>query len=145
MERCWRFAEGGAKMTDYRLAKILIFIAFFLGGCGIGGVWLDPGNAPSRPGYPYGAHWVKDGMTRQSRLDDLHACGIGRSVHFGGFSQASIRAETQPGDTVSVSPTNKEMIRNPQAELRLGRKLMACMQAKGYIWFDSCDARCLYP
>jgi hypothetical protein len=48
-----------------------------LSGCGIGGVWLEPSNQPLSPFYPYGARWVKEGMTRESRLADWVACGGG--------------------------------------------------------------------
>ena len=93
---------------------------------------------------PYGAHWIKDGMTREMRLNDLESCGNSKSLS-SGFSDALIRAETLPTDVVSQRSYDKNLIDNPQAEARLGKKRMACMQSKGYSWLEQCDARCLHP
>jgi hypothetical protein len=93
---------------------------------------------------PYGAHWVKDGMTRESRLQDYESCGGNKWLN-SGFPDVVIRAETLPTDLVSTHSYNKDLIDNPLAEARLGKKRMICMQEKGYVWLESCDARCLYP
>jgi hypothetical protein len=94
---------------------------------------------------PYGAHWVKEGMTREMRLHDLGFCGDGNFSLGSGFSDALIRAETLPTDVVSSRSYNKELINNPEAEERLGKKRALCMRDKGYIWLEKCDARCLHP
>jgi hypothetical protein len=78
------------------------------------------------------------------RLQDLESCGNSKSLN-PGFSDALIRAETLPTDVVSPRSYNKDLIDNPQAEERLGKKRMFCMQAKGYSWLEQCDARCLHP
>ena len=93
---------------------------------------------------PYGAHWVKEGMTRESRLQDYESCGGNKWLN-SGFPDAVIRAETWSTDLVSTHSYNKDLLNNPQAEARLGKKRMICMQEKGYVWQESCDARCLYP
>lgn len=109
-----------------------------LTGCGIGGVWLEPSNRPSRTEYPYGARWVKDGMTRESRLADWMACGGGHDL------QAGFR------DPINNEPwAQYESQRVPFIQAQT-----ACMQSKGYEFKfhsrpglpDQCDARtCLYP
>ena len=93
---------------------------------------------------PYGAHWIKEGMTQEKRLQDLEYCGNSKSLN-PGFSDALIRAETLTTDVVSSRSYNKDLIDNPQAEARLGKKRMICMQSKGYSWLEQCDARCLHP
>lgn len=93
---------------------------------------------------PYGAHWIKDGMTRESRLQDYESCGGNKRLN-PGFPDAVIRAETLSTDVVSTQPYNKDLLDNPQAEARLGKKRMVCMLEKGYVWLENCDARCLYP
>ena len=72
---------------------------FLLTGCvGIVGFWMTAGSVAAIPvaGYeltqdrsvdhnikPYGAHWVKDGMTRESRLGDLVQCGGDANLRHG--------------------------------------------------------------
>lgn len=57
------------------MMKGLALTLSLMGCAGIGGIWLDPSNAPLSPSYPYGARWVKEGMTRESRRVDWMACG----------------------------------------------------------------------
>ena len=88
---------------------------------------------------PYGAHWIKEGMTRESRRSDLIACGSlrGEAVE---FSQEQINMEK-----VTSEPNGAA------AYLRLRDRVGACMQSKGYWpigdlqYLGGCDARCLYP
>ncbi len=107
-------------------------------GCGIGGVWLEPSNRPKSPSYPYGARWVKEGMTRESRLADWVTCGGGSDLRDG------FRDWIQPETWESFWP---------QKEAR-SKKTWACMQSKGYDYknpqlpgkVDECTAQiCLYP
>jgi hypothetical protein len=120
-----------------------LFLAM-LNGCGIGGMWMNGDPSVGRNLKPYGAHWVKEGMTRESRLQDYESCGGNKRLN-PGFPDAVIRAETLSTDTVSAQTYNKDLINNPQAEARLGKKRMFCMLGKGYVWLENCDARCLYP
>lgn len=122
---------------------IFIFVSVLLSGCGIGGFWMN-GNPHMDPIQPYGAHWIKDGMTRESRLQDFESCGGNKWLN-PGFSDAAIRAETRPEDAVSAHLYNKDLINNPQAEARLGKKRMLRMQERGYFYLEKCDSRCLYP
>jgi hypothetical protein len=88
---------------------------------------------------PYGAHWIKDGMTRESRRFDLVACSSpnGEIVE---FAQDQISREKKPSEPNGVA-----------AYLRLRDKVGVCMQSKGYTpvgdlqFLGGCDARCLYP
>jgi hypothetical protein len=133
----------------------LTVVVIFLMGCTIGNGHICGPQTPvaycDKEAYeklmhpkPYGAHWIKEGMTREMRLQDLESCGNSKSLN-PGFTDAMIRAETLPNDVVSPRSYNKDLIDNPQAEARLGKKRMLCMQSKGYSWLEQCDARCLHP
>ena len=75
---------------------------------------------------PYGAHWIKHGMTRESRAVDWLQCGGGERLNDGYERQSGI--------------TTKEYFEG----LELHRKrIRSCMNAKGYDWIEQCDARCL--
>jgi len=109
-----------------------------LSGCGIGGVWLEPSNRPPSPSYPYGARWVEEGMTRESRLADWVACGGGMNLS-NGFRTNS----------------HGELMRQYLDEMENhSKKLSSCIQAKGYAFKyfprpglpDECSPQiCLYP
>ena len=122
--------------------KSLIFyvgLSMVLSGCGIGGVWMNGDPSVGKNLKPYGAHWIKDGMTRESRQVDLIACGSpnGEKIE---FSQDQIVKEKKPTEPNDIA-----------AYLRLRDKVGACMQSKGYTpvgdlqFLGGCDARCLYP
>ncbi len=116
-----------------------------LTGCmGIGGIWLDPGNAPLAQHYPFGARWVKEGMTRESRLADWVGCGGGSNLQ-DGFREPNL---SEPYSSYWPMHENHRY------------DLWACMRSKGYEYFNKgfeyeypkldgkserCDARCLYP
>lgn len=93
---------------------------------------------------PYGAHWIRGGMTKESRLNDIELCGRGRSES-AGFPQYAIKAETLPTDTISTKLYDQNLLSNPEAENRLAQKWSACMRSKGYVYLEQCDDRCLYP
>jgi hypothetical protein len=115
-----------------------LFVAM-LNGCGIGGMWMNGDPSVGRNLKPYGAHWIKEGMTRESRQTDLVACGAlnGEKVE---FPQDQIFKEKKPSEPNDIA-----------AYLRLRDKVGVCMQSKGYTpvgdlqFLDGCDARCLYP
>ncbi len=122
-----------------RFAYGMMFSVLLLTGCmGIGGIWLDPGNAPLSQDFPLGARWVKDGMTRESRLADWVACGGG--VNMGdGFR-----------DWISSRESRKSYFDGWDRHMS---QISTCMQSKGYSFRnpatpgtpDQCDARCIYP
>jgi hypothetical protein len=125
------------------LPKILLFIAvaISLSGC-LYGQCIDGPCALERTKIiqnikPYGAHWVKEGMTRDSRRVDSWACGAAKTVIGADhpvFPNAELEAAKLPSDLNDI--------------LAIGRvtdKWAACMQAKGYVRIEKCDARCMYP
>ncbi len=89
--------------------------------------------------YPYGARWVKEGMTRESRTADWVACGGG--------------ADLNDGFRDWISSRESREIYFADLE-RHSKQLSACIQAKGYTFKyyqrpglpDECTANiCLYP
>ena len=88
---------------------------------------------------PYGAHWVKEGMTRESRRVDLTACGSisHEDVQFPAEQLRMARLPDEPNDI--------------NAYLRLRDQVGMCMSSRGYTavgdlkYLGGCDARCLYP
>ena len=75
---------------------------------------------------PYGAHWIKDGMTKQSRLVDWGECGGGGNLSDGYERKSGI--------------TNKEYFDGLNARRK---QIRNCMDSKDYNWIEQCDARCL--
>jgi hypothetical protein len=125
-------------MIMKRVAFWAISVSLLLNGCGIGGIWMDPSNRPLDPSYPYGARWVKEGMTRESRKADWVTCGGGVDLS-NGFRQW---ITTEPWSTFNAERERHEDMLN------------ACIQSKGYDYKnpalrdvpDECDARtCMYP
>ena len=96
-----------------------------LNGCGINGYEMNGVSGQAREDYlksikPYGAHWVKEGMTDEQRLDDIEQCGGGRGLYVG-FPDAKIKAEKR------LEESNDFPARN-----RLSKAWSECMQVKGY-------------
>jgi hypothetical protein len=120
----------------YFLSTFSLLLSLGLTGCGIGGYWMN-GNPNHSPTYPYGAHWIKDGMTRESRRVDSWACGAAKTVIGADhpvFPDDELKAAKLPSDLNDI--------------LAIGRvtdKWAICMQAKGYTRIGKCDARCMYP
>lgn len=88
--------------------------------------------------YPYGARWVKEGMTRESRLADWVACGGG--VNLSNGFRTNIHGELMRQYLDDMENHSK--------------KLSSCIQAKGYAFRyfsrpglpDECSPQiCLYP
>ena len=85
------------------------------------------------PSQPFGAHFIKNGMTKESRRVDIAACGAkgNESVNFlPGEVQVAKRSE-DPNDI--------------RAYLSLRDQWVGCMRDKGYIYLEYCDERCQYP
>ena len=72
------------------------------------------------PSKPYGTHWVKEGMTKESRLDDIAVCGSARTEYVG-FSEEKIKAEKRPEEPNDI-----------MAQGRLTQNWVKCMKSKGY-------------
>jgi hypothetical protein len=77
---------------------------------------------------PYGAHWIKEGMTRESRQVDYMQCGGG--------------SDLREGYEVKSAQSNKEFVDGFNVHTH---QLMNCMKSKGYVYLDQCDSRCLHP
>ncbi len=75
---------------------------------------------------PYGAHWIKEGMTRESRIVDWLECGGGENLSDGYERKSGI--------------TNKEYFDGLNAQRK---RIRNCMDGKGYNWIEQCDTRCL--
>ena len=86
---------------------------------------------------PYGARWVKEGMTRESRRAEWGACGGG--------------ADFSEGFRKWIEPEPWEKFWSEHE--RHAEQLRICMQSKGYQYkspqspgkLDECDAKCLDP
>ncbi len=89
---------------------------------------------------PYGAHWVKDGMTTESRRHDLAACGSVSGNEDVKFKDEQIQAARQAEEPNEIN-----------AYLRLRDLLGQCMSELGYQpvgdlkYLGGCDERCMYP
>jgi len=75
---------------------------------------------------PYGAHWIKVGMTKESRIVDWLECGGGENLSDGYERKSGI--------------TNKEYFDGLNARRK---QIRNCMDGKGYNWIEQCDTRCL--
>ena len=102
----------------------VLFLPLLVSGC-----LLESVGPIDRSIKPYGAHWVKEGMTLETRKHDFTECG-GDSVTF------KVGYEKQRDQTTAdyFEGLNKHTM-----------KVHSCMQAKDYIYLEKCDARCIYP
>ena len=118
-------------------AGTLLSLTFMLSGCLYGQCMNGPcaleHSAILKSIKPTGAHWIKDGMTKESRLDDTVACGSGRTEYVL-FSDEEIKAAKQPEDPNDI-----------KAEGRVYKVWASCMRDKGYVYLEHCDERCQYP
>jgi hypothetical protein len=131
------FVESGSAIMVRCFIEALA-LTLFLVGCGT----QVAISGKEREEYlhrikPYGARWVKEGMTRESRRADWVACGGA--------------ADLQNGFRKWVSPEPWEKYWS-EHERHVGQ-LRICMQSKNYKYrspqrpgkSDECDASCLYP
>ena len=107
--------------------KQLLFVmaaSMCLTSCGIGGYQMNGVSGKERTEYlksikPYGAHWVKEGMTSDQRLNDWVDCGGDRS---GTFS---------PPINV-LSDGEKAGFSREETRNRLEAEADSCMVSRGY-------------
>ncbi len=115
--------------------KLFIFavLSVYIVACGIGGHWMTGDPSVGVNVKPYGAHWIKEGVTKESRREDIAACGAkgNESVN---FLPHEIQAAKQPDDPNDI-----------KAMGRLTKEWAECMRGKGYIYLEYCDERCQYP
>ncbi len=115
-----------------------VTITLFVTGCAIQDVTVSRDEL-MRSYFPYGARWVKDSMTRQSRKVDWLTCGGGQDLS-NGFR-----------DWISSQESRESYFSGLE---RHSKQLSTCIQAKGYAFKyhprpglpDECTADiCLYP
>jgi hypothetical protein len=108
----------------------------FFGPCGHGDPFALFQYCPKTKSYPYGARFVKEGMTRESRLADWVGCSGDSALGY---------------NVVRKDIFDKEYF--PQVE-KQADKLFLCMKAKGYVYQNPYTAaapeqcnpqKCLYP
>lgn len=112
-------------------------LLLLVSGCNTQVITGDAAERLRHP-VPFGARWVKEGMTRESRLADWVACGGGTDMG-DGFR-----------DWISSRESRKSYFDGWDRHMN---QLSTCMQSKGYAFRnpqmpgvpDQCDARCLYP
>ena len=93
---------------------IVLFLPAVLSGC-----LLESVGRIDRNIKPYGAHWVKEGTTRESRIKDWVGCGGDQS---GTFSP-SIK---------TLSDGEKKGVSREQTRQRLESETDSCMLSRGY-------------
>jgi hypothetical protein len=111
------------------MRMVFLIATVFLSGCGIGDFWMNGDPSVGRNLKPHGAHWIKEGMTRESRAADWSYCGGGEKGAIGykdWLSGVPYEIYAQ-GESAHIKNTS------------------ICMRAKGYSWLEECDARCLHP
>lgn len=115
----------------------LLLGTVLVSGCGIGGFWMNGNPSVGRNLKPYGTHWIKEGMTRDGRRTDSWSCGAANTIVAADhviFATEKIDAERISSDQNDYGPRG-----------RLFDRWGICMQSKGYVYLENCDARCLYP
>ena len=121
---------------------IFVLNSLLMSSCSIGGYWMNGVSGKELTEYlnsikPYGAHWVKEGMTRESRREDSWACGAAKTMHAADnvvFTHEEMIAAKLPEDLNDIL-----------ANSRLTKKWISCMREKEYSYLEQCDARCLHP
>ena len=98
---------------------------------------------------PYGAHWIKEGMTREGRVEDIAACGANRDlkIEFPKDSMDKTIALPVIQKVTGHQYATTEQERWSAANDLLKNSWRKCMVQRGYtqIPMGSCDARCLHP
>ena len=108
----------------HTFTTVWLWISMGLTACGIGPHQMNGVSGRERTEYlksikPYGAHWVKEGMTSDQRLNDWVDCGSDRS---GTFSPS----------TKALSDGEKAGFRREETRNRLEAEADSCMVSRGY-------------
>ena len=119
-------------------SKVYVMLSVFLIGCNTQiAATGDSWERLTHP-TPYGARWVKEGITRENRQADWVKCGGG--------------ADLQDGFRKWMDPESRKSYFDSLDRHEL--HLRTCMQSKGYVYrnpqtpgkADECDdGACLYP
>ncbi len=118
---------------------IAILVVSFLTGCTIGNGRICAPQTPAaycdKEAYeklahpqPYGAHWVKEGMTREKRLEEFIECNGSSSL--------------KQGYEIQYGQSNDAFFAGFNAHVT---KVAACMRSKGYSYLENCSEQCMYP
>ena len=101
-----------------------LILAFIVSVCILSGCLLE--SIPQLPKYraPYGAYYVKPGMTREGRVQDMTACGS-RDGLGGNFTKEQIEKATIPKDKAAPGQITGGIF-------ILIKNLESCMESKGY-------------
>jgi len=99
-----------------------LVILFFL--MPISGCFMSDYKPGPKYSAPYGAYFVKPGMTREERLRDLAACGS-RNGLIGSYTREDIEKASKATDEFVIGKNN-------DGASILTRRLRACMASKGY-------------
>jgi hypothetical protein len=86
---------------------------------------------------PYGAHWIKEGMTRESRRTDSWSCGAANTI----YAADHVVFTDEQRNQVRLSSDKSDF----EPDSRLIKQWQACMTNKGYSHLQHCDERCMYP
>lgn len=111
-------------MTHRLSYWIVLGVIFLIGGCGIGGMWMN-GNPFPTPVKPYLEYWEKPDMTPDTRMQVSASCGGGLSDR-PGPSQKQIKASQKDGEN------------NGQTYVRLFNDWERCMIKSGYKYTGEC-------
>lgn len=126
----YKYSIGGREMKKLTV----LLLSALMSGC-----LLESVGPIDRNIKPYGAHWIREGMSRESRRKDLADCGSinGENVR---FPDDQMKKARLPGDPNEIA-----------AHLRLREQLGACMVNRGYRavgdlkYLGGCDDRCMHP
>jgi hypothetical protein len=122
----------------------MIILPIALSGC-----LLESIGRIDRNIKPYGAHWIKEGMTREGRVEDIAACGANRDlkIEFPKDSMDKTIALPVIQKVTGHQYATTEQERWSAANDLLKNSWRKCMVQRGYtqIPMGSCDARCLHP
>jgi hypothetical protein len=106
------------------LTTIWVLISMGLTSCGIGPHQMNGVSGRERTEYlnsikPYGAHWIKEGMTKEEQRNDWVNCGGDRSGTFSPSIQ-------------TLSDGEKAGFSREQIRRRLESEADSCMVNRGY-------------
>jgi hypothetical protein len=119
-------------MNTFLKAVLSIAVSVNISGC-LYGQCIDGPCALERARIiqsikPYGAHWIKVGMSKEIRFQEFIQCGGSSNM--------------KEGYEIQTNQSTTDFFKGYNAHVT---KVAACMRAKGYTYLEQCDARCLHP
>jgi hypothetical protein len=98
---------------------LLLTLSILLSGC-----LLETVGPIDRNIKPYGAHWVKEGMTQEQRRTDSWACGTANTAH---AADHVVFSKEQQKQEMRSDESDDSL-----ANIRLTKAWIKCMAAKDY-------------